>query len=159
MFSHASFPIRIDFNIAGGTDSVTQVLANWQNIVGNASVIPTGFIVLEHDLFLQSVEVATGYILPAALANNPPLKIVPVITCLHKSFNEAYLETNDNSSNPIPNPTGGNSSGSSGSGAQGTGGGSGSGASQNGAVSSHSVTSGFFALAGSAALALVAAFA
>ena len=60
--------------MAGGTVSPPQVLQNWQNIIGNASTIDTGFIVLEHDLFPQTVDLATGYILPAALANNPKLQ-------------------------------------------------------------------------------------
>ncbi|TCD70644.1 chitin deacetylase [Steccherinum ochraceum] len=156
-----------DFNVAGGLDSATEVLANWQFIVGNATTINTGFIVLEHDLFIQTVEIATGYILPAALANNPPLKIQPVITCMHKDFSAAYLETNDNKTNPIPNPkegqaipsSGGNSS-SSGGGAQA--GGSGSGASQSGSDAMAldvPSSSGLFALAGSAVLGLFAAFA
>lgn len=59
-----------------------------------------GFIVLEHDLFEQSVEVATGYILPDALAHNPPFTIQPVINCLNKTMADAYIETNDNTTNP-----------------------------------------------------------
>ena len=55
---------------------------------------------LEHDLFVQQVEVGTGYILPAALAFQPKLTIEPIITCLNKPLQDAYLETNDNSTNP-----------------------------------------------------------
>ncbi len=90
----------LDFNIAGGLTSASQVLANWENIISNATQLSTGFIVLEHDLFQQSVEIATGYILPAALANQPPLNIQPIVTCLHKPMNDAYIETNDNKTNP-----------------------------------------------------------
>lgn len=61
------------------------------------------FIVLEHDLFQQTVQIATGYILPDALAyNNPPFNITPIIECLHKPLSDAYIETNDNKSNPPP---------------------------------------------------------
>ncbi|KAI9462349.1 glycoside hydrolase/deacetylase [Lactarius psammicola] len=91
-----------DFNIHGGTTSVQQVLYNWENILGNVSTIDTGFIVLEHDLFQQSVEVATGYILPDALAHQPSFDIQPVVKCLNLEPGDAYLETNDNSSNPLP---------------------------------------------------------
>ena len=59
------------------------------------------FIVLEHDLFQQSVDIATGYILPNALAHQPAFKIEPIITCLGQSMNNAYIETNDNATNPI----------------------------------------------------------
>jgi peptidoglycan/xylan/chitin deacetylase (PgdA/CDA1 family) len=92
-----------DFNVAGGTVSSEQVLQNWEYILGNATTIDTGFIVLEHDLFLQSVELAIGYILPDALAhNNPSFDIKPVITCLNKPMQDAYIETNNNQSNPQP---------------------------------------------------------
>ena len=53
-----------DFDIHGGLTTVQQVLQNWENILGNVSTMSNGFIVLEHDLFEQTVEVATGYILP-----------------------------------------------------------------------------------------------
>ena len=80
--------------------SSTQVLNNWENIIGNATTIDTGFIVLEHDLFQQSVEVATGYILPQALAHQPPFKLQPVVECLNLNLADAYIETNDNTTNP-----------------------------------------------------------
>jgi hypothetical protein len=91
-----------DFDIHGGLTTVQQVLFNWQNIITNALTLNTGFIVLEHDLFQQTVEVATGYILPDALARKPAFNITPVITCLDRPMSEAYLETNDNTTNPLP---------------------------------------------------------
>ena len=91
-----------DFNIAGGTISVTEVLSNWDNIVGNSSQIDTGFIVLEHDLFEQTVDLATGYIIPDALAHTPHFNIMPVVQCLNKPLSDAYIETNNNQSNPPP---------------------------------------------------------
>ena len=99
-----------DYNIHAGTITSGQVLQNWQYILSNASTLNTGFIVLEHDLFQQSVEVATGYILPDALARtNPKLTLQPVITCLNQPLANAYIETNDNTTNPPPvtaNPSG-----------------------------------------------------
>lgn len=89
-----------DFNIKGGLVSVQQVLNNWEYIIGNATTMSNGFIVLEHDLFQQAVEVATGYILPDALAHQPPFTIQPVISCLNKPMTDAYIETNDNKTNP-----------------------------------------------------------
>jgi len=93
-----------DFDISGGLTGVGQVLQNWQNILGNASIINTGFIVLEHDLFQQTVDVAAGYILPDALAHNPPLTIKSVVKCLNKPDNDAYIETNDNKTSPPAGP-------------------------------------------------------
>ncbi|KAG6874946.1 hypothetical protein C0992_005874 [Termitomyces sp. T32_za158] len=91
-----------DFNIHGGLSTVQQVLQNWENIISNATTMHNGFIVLEHDLFQQSVEVATGYILPDAMAHQPPFTIQPVISCLKKPLSDAYIETNDNKTNPPP---------------------------------------------------------
>jgi hypothetical protein len=91
-----------DFDIHGGLTTVQQVLFNWENIITNALSMNNGFIVLEHDLFQQTVEVATGYILPDALARQPAFNITPVISCLNHPMNEAYVETNDNTTNPLP---------------------------------------------------------
>jgi peptidoglycan/xylan/chitin deacetylase (PgdA/CDA1 family) len=89
-----------DFSINGGLTTVGQVLTNWEHILGNATTIDTGFIVLEHDLFQQAVDVATGYILPDALAHQPAFNIQPVVTCLNKPLSDAYIETNNNATNP-----------------------------------------------------------
>jgi hypothetical protein len=91
-----------DFDIHNGITNVQQVLFNWENIMQNVMTMNTGFIVLEHDLFQQTVEVATGYILPDALARQPKLNITTVNSCLNRPVGDAYLETNDNTSNPLP---------------------------------------------------------
>jgi len=66
MRSHA------DFNIHAGTITSQQVLQNYEYIMGNATTLNTGFIVLEHDLFQQTVEIATGYLLPDAISRTIP---------------------------------------------------------------------------------------
>lgn len=91
-----------DFDINGGAVSSSQVISNFNQIMGNATSIDTGFIVLEHDLFEQTVQLATGYILPEALAHQPAFKLQPVITCQGMPMANAYIETNDNSTNPPP---------------------------------------------------------
>ena len=68
--------------------------------MGNVSTLDTGFIVLEHDLFQQTVQLACGYILPDALARVPKLNITPVITCLNLPMSDAYIETNNNVTHP-----------------------------------------------------------
>jgi hypothetical protein len=88
--------VHIDFNIHNGKTSANQVLQNWQYILGNVTTMKDGFIVLEHDLFEESVEVATGYILPDALAHNPPFSIKPVFLVEGLSSGDAYIETNNN---------------------------------------------------------------
>ncbi|KAK7064538.1 chitin deacetylase [Favolaschia claudopus] len=93
-----------DFDLHSGATTASHVLQNWNFIEGNAtsSSFNTGFILLEHDLFQESVDIATGYILPDALAHNPSFKIEPVIQCINQPLNNAYLELNDNSTNPPP---------------------------------------------------------
>jgi len=66
--------------------------------MNNVTSRDSGFIVLEHDLFQQTVEVATGYILPDALSRS--LTIEPVYACLKMPIANAYIETNDNKTNP-----------------------------------------------------------
>lgn len=92
-----------DFNIHSGVTPVSKVLQNWENILSSAASLDHGFIVLEHDLFQESVEVATGYILPDALAHNPPFQIQPVVQCLGRKISDAYIETNNNQTNPSSN--------------------------------------------------------
>jgi len=93
-----------DFNIDAGTVSASGVINNFTNILNNASTLQTGFIVLEHDLFQQSVDLAVGYTIPQAIAMKLTLK--PVINCLNKPLSDAYLETNDNGTNPLPTAVG-----------------------------------------------------
>ncbi|EFI27941.1 chitin deacetylase [Coprinopsis cinerea okayama7 len=90
-----------DFDINGGTATVEKVLHNWQNILQSVTTLDKGFIVLQHDLFQQAIDVATGYILPDGLAHQPQFTIEPVITCVNMPNANAYIETNDNSTNPF----------------------------------------------------------
>ncbi|KAH9911430.1 uncharacterized protein BXZ73DRAFT_57018 [Epithele typhae] len=136
-----------DFDIPGGLVTANQALNNWEGIMANATTINTGFIVLEHDLFQQTVDLATGYILPDALSRTPKITIEPIITCLGLPIRDAYIETNDNSSNPV----------SSGSNAQTTKGTNSSGNSNTSAAVGVSAPASFIAL-GLALLSSVAAF-
>jgi hypothetical protein len=92
-----------DWHVAAGTVSASGVLAAFENILSQASQLNTGFIVLAHDLYQQSVDLATGYILPDALARtNPAFKLMSIIECLGQPLSDAYKETNNNSTNPPP---------------------------------------------------------
>ncbi|KIY67441.1 carbohydrate esterase family 4 protein [Cylindrobasidium torrendii FP15055 ss-10] len=87
-----------DFDIQNGAITVEGVLQEWNYIMNNASTLDTGFITLEHDLYQQTVEVSTGYILPDAIAQDYKLKTV--VDCLNQPLENAYVETNDNKTNP-----------------------------------------------------------
>ncbi|KAJ7139759.1 hypothetical protein C8R44DRAFT_765336 [Mycena epipterygia] len=145
-----------DFDLHSGLTTASHVLQNWDFIEANASLIDTGFILLEHDLFQQSVDIATGYILPDALAHQPAFKIEPVIACLNKPFNDAYIELNDNTTNPPPISGGSSGAGSAGSAQQtGSGGSGGSSGSGNSAASVSTVALGPLALGLLTALSLL----
>jgi peptidoglycan/xylan/chitin deacetylase (PgdA/CDA1 family) len=95
-----------DWHIAAGTVSASGVLAAFETIMQEAGELTTGFIVLAHDLYQQSVDLATGYILPDALAKtDPPFNIMSIIECLGQPLSNAYKETNNNSTNPPPTGT------------------------------------------------------
>ena len=91
----------IDWNIPAGVP-VQQVVNNFNGIIGNASTLATGFVVLAHDLYQQTVDLAVQYVLPLALSHSPKLTIQPIVTCLKKPLSEAYIETSQNrSSNAV----------------------------------------------------------
>ncbi|KDQ10476.1 carbohydrate esterase family 4 protein [Botryobasidium botryosum FD-172 SS1] len=87
-----------DWYIPAGTVSVQQVLASLDSIFTQGLSLSTGFILLEHDLYQQTVDLAVGYTLPSALALG--FNIQPIISCLHQPLANSYIETNNNSTNP-----------------------------------------------------------
>jgi len=92
-----------DWQVAGGIVSGAQSFQTFQNILTNATQIDTGFIVLQHDLYDITVELATDFTLNAALANNPPLTLKPIGQCLKYPAQNLYLESTQNSSFPYRN--------------------------------------------------------
>jgi hypothetical protein len=90
-----------DWRVPAG-QSAESVLRTFESILGRANSLDTGFIVLAHDLYQQSVDLATGYIVPNALARG--FNLQNIVTCLKKPLSEAYIETSSNST--TPNATG-----------------------------------------------------
>ena len=68
---------------------------NFETILGNAGSLNTGFIVLEHDLYQQSVSLAIEFVLPYALSLKQ-FTIQPIIQCLGKTLADSYVETATN---------------------------------------------------------------
>lgn len=52
-----------------------QSFATFEAILNNATTLNTGFVVLEHDLYAQTVDLAIGYTLPAAQSFTPALTV------------------------------------------------------------------------------------
>ncbi|THU92741.1 chitin deacetylase [Dendrothele bispora CBS 962.96] len=92
-----------DWEVAGGLlDAPTQYQA-FQNILGNASEIDTGFIVLQHDLYEVTVDLAVGYTLDAARTHNPPFSLKPIGECYGIPTSDLYRESNTNTTFPFTN--------------------------------------------------------
>lgn len=109
-----------DFDIRLPGVTVEKIMNDWQGLLDFVPQLDKGFITLQHDLYQEFVDMATGYIIPDGLAQNPPLTIEPVSTCTKRRLADAYIETNDNSTYPPKaklgatspgGPAGGNGSG------------------------------------------------
>ncbi|KAF8967664.1 hypothetical protein BDZ97DRAFT_1802680 [Flammula alnicola] len=94
-----------DWRVAGGIVSPTDSFNSFEAILGNATLIDTGFIVLEHDLFEIAVDLAVGFTLDAALNHNPKFNLKSIGECQGFPEGNLYLETNANTTFPYTNST------------------------------------------------------
>ncbi|TNY23310.1 putative chitin deacetylase [Rhodotorula diobovata] len=82
-----------DWQIGGGVVTAPEVYNRFESFLSEASSsLSTGFIVLAHDLYQQSVDLAVDYILPNVI-NQGRLKIKTIASCLGQSLEESYMET------------------------------------------------------------------
>ncbi|RDX40544.1 hypothetical protein OH76DRAFT_1366073 [Lentinus brumalis] len=82
-----------DWRVPAGEHTGEESFATFESILGNATTMDTGFIVLEHDLFEITVDLAVGYTLDAALTHNPPFKLESIGECMSFPMNDMYKET------------------------------------------------------------------
>ncbi|KAF8909291.1 hypothetical protein CPB84DRAFT_1499677 [Gymnopilus junonius] len=94
-----------DWRVAGGQVIGTDSFNTFEAILGNATTLDTGFIVLQHDLFEITVDLATGYTLPSALSHDPKFNLMSIGECQHFPAGNLYLETNQNTTFPYRNGT------------------------------------------------------
>ncbi|KAL7420997.1 chitin deacetylase [Cryptotrichosporon argae] len=96
-----------DWKIPGNQATGASALARFEDIIQTyAPQLDTGFIVLEHDLYQQTVDLAVGYTLPLALAAGK-YKLESIASCLGLAAGEAYIETSsNNTATMITSPTG-----------------------------------------------------
>jgi len=64
-----------DWQVAGGQVKGADSFNTFNTILQQASQMETGFIVLQHDLFETTVDLAIGYTLNAALTHNPKFNV------------------------------------------------------------------------------------
>ncbi|EIW79320.1 carbohydrate esterase family 4 protein [Coniophora puteana RWD-64-598 SS2] len=94
-----------DWKVPGGVVTGPQSFSTFQSILQNATQLDTGFIVLEHDLYPQTVDLAIGYTLPAALSFNPKITMDSIGHCNGIPASNLYAESNTNGSFPYANST------------------------------------------------------
>jgi len=96
-----------DWRVASGTVNGTDSFAAFESILGNATIIDTGFIVLQHDLSEITVDLAVGYTLNSALTHVPKFNLQSIGECQKFPAGNMYLETNQNKTFPFQNQTSG----------------------------------------------------
>ncbi|KIY49943.1 glycoside hydrolase/deacetylase, partial [Fistulina hepatica ATCC 64428] len=94
-----------DWRIVSGEVTGEESYDTFENILGNVTELDTGFIVLEHDLWDQCVDIAIGYTLQSALNFDPQLTLKPIGNCTGKPETDMYLQSNTNTSFPYRNST------------------------------------------------------
>lgn len=98
-----------DWKIASGDVTTNKSYETFEKILDSSDDMDHGFIVLQHDLYQQAVELAVAYVLPDALQRQPELNLLSVIDCLQKPQTEAYIETSSNETAPNEVGAGGSS--------------------------------------------------
>jgi peptidoglycan/xylan/chitin deacetylase (PgdA/CDA1 family) len=134
-----------DWKVPGGVVTGAQSYATFESILSNATTLDNGFIVLEHDLYAQTVDLAIGYTLPAAMSFNPTLTLDSIGHCNQIPDTNLYRESNLNTSFPYANSSSGDPSVPSGSGGSSTTSSQAGGASMNAAIPMSVIVSAVFA--------------
>ncbi|GAA5843059.1 hypothetical protein JCM9279_001846 [Rhodotorula babjevae] len=82
-----------DWQIGGGVVTAPEAYSRFDTFLNQASSsLSSGFIVLAHDLYQQSVDLAVDYILPNVI-NAGRLHIKTIASCLGQSLEQSYMET------------------------------------------------------------------
>lgn len=89
-----------DWNIPGGQANGATAVSKFQDILDLAPELDTGFIVLEHDLYQQTVDLAVGYFLPMAI-DSGKYAMKSIIECLGLPNAEGYIETSANATETL----------------------------------------------------------
>lgn len=85
-----------DWNIPGNRATGESALSKFETILNDyVPQLNSGFIVLQHDIYQQTVDLAVGYILPMAIASGK-YQLKSIIDCLGLPNSEAYVETSSN---------------------------------------------------------------
>jgi hypothetical protein len=110
--------IPLDWRVHAGTVQAEPNQRTFEGILDSSaqfanqtavsySATHQGVVVLQHDIYVEAVNLAIGYTLPFALAHNPQFKLTTVTECQPRSdgngkmtLADAYVETNTDFGNP-----------------------------------------------------------
>ena len=82
-----------DWRVHGGTVPAVANQATFEAVLEKSQNLTTGIVVLQHDIYDESVDLAIGTTIPYALAHNPPFKMESVQVCQGDPIGNAYVET------------------------------------------------------------------
>lgn len=115
---HSLSHLSTDWRVHGGDVQAVANQASLETILDSSpqfsdptspsySTAHQGVIVLQHDIYIESVNLAIGYTVPYAQNHNPQWKLKTVTECQPRSdgngkqsLNDAYVETNTDLGNP-----------------------------------------------------------
>lgn len=107
-----------DWRVHAGTVQSVPNQATFQSILDSSAQFANqssvsysstmqGVVVLQHDIYVESVNLAIGYTVPFAMSHNPQFKLSTVTECQPRSdgsgknsLRDAYVETNTDLGNP-----------------------------------------------------------
>ncbi|KIY71912.1 carbohydrate esterase family 4 protein [Cylindrobasidium torrendii FP15055 ss-10] len=89
-----------DWAVAAGNVDGESCVETFNNILGNATELDTGMIVLAHDLYEITVDLNMGYNLEAAQKHDPPFTLKAIGQCMDIPATDMYRETNTNKTFP-----------------------------------------------------------
>ncbi|KAG0149566.1 hypothetical protein CROQUDRAFT_59100 [Cronartium quercuum f. sp. fusiforme G11] len=89
-----------DWKVVSGSATPSESVNAFQKILTTQTALPSGFIVLAHDIYEKSVALSINAFLPSAL-KTAGMKVQSIATCLGLSPGQTYFET---SKLPTPDP-------------------------------------------------------
>ncbi|CCA75621.1 probable Chitin deacetylase [Serendipita indica DSM 11827] len=89
-----------DWKVHGNQTDAPSNQANFNKILDMSSNLDHGVVVLQHDQYVEEVDLSIGFTLPYLEAHSPKFNIKPVMQCQNRPLADAFEETNTNKDNP-----------------------------------------------------------
>ena len=82
-----------DWRVHAGLVNPVENQQAFYATLDKAQTLTTGIVVLQHDIYVETVDIAIGATIPNSLGRSPPFKLESVEVCQGKSVGDAYAET------------------------------------------------------------------